>query len=100
MGKHSLNPGHLSPGQRIVVSIFSLVDKLGPKSNGQTLADTSQPVQRPWARLPPAFPRFFQILMLLGFIGGAAKCIGQRLENVNRTHLVQECGNLVLQKTP
>ena len=37
-------------------------------------------------------------LMLLRFIECAAKVSGQRLENVNITNLVLDCGDLVLQK--
>ena len=36
--------------------------------------------------------------MLLRFIEGTAYNTGQRLDNVNQTHLVVSCGMLVLQK--
>ena len=38
------------------------------------------------------------LLMLLRFIGGIALNSGQRLDNVNRAHLVLASGKLVLQK--
>ena len=52
--------------------------------------------QRPWV-LFSAFPSIFP-LMLLRFIDDIAKSSGQRLDNVNRTHLVLASGKLVLQK--
>ena len=36
--------------------------------------------------------------MLLGFNAGTAQYSAHRFENVNRTNLVLECGNLELQK--
>ena len=39
-----------------------------------------------------AFPRM-SLLMWLRFVNGTALKSGQRLENVNRTHLVPVCGN-------
>ena len=44
-----------------------------------------------------AFPIIF-LLTLLRFIGGTAESSGQRLDNVNRTHLVLASGKLVPQK--
>ena len=38
------------------------------------------------------------LLMLLRFIDGIAQNSGQRLDNVNRAHLVLASGKLVLQK--
>ena len=38
------------------------------------------------------------LLMLLKFIGGTAKNSGQKLDNVNRTHVVLASGKLALQK--
>ena len=52
--------------------------------------------QRPWvlfSALPSIFP-----LIFLRFIDGIAKNSGQRLDNVNQTHLDQASGKLVLQK--
>ena len=45
-----------------------------------------------------AFPRIF-LLMLLTFIDWTAQNSGQRLDNVNKTHLVLASGKLVLQKS-
>ena len=45
-----------------------------------------------------AFP-WICIFVLLTFIEGTASNIGQRPDNVNRTHLVLDSGKLVLQKT-
>ena len=43
------------------------------------------------------FPKNF-FLMLLRFIDGTAKASGQKLDNVNRTHLVLAIGKLVLKR--
>ena len=44
-----------------------------------------------------AFPRIF-ILMFLRFTGSTNLNSGQRLDNVNQTHLVLVSGKVVLQK--
>ena len=52
--------------------------------------------QQPGVRFS-AFPRI-RLLMLLRFFDGTAYNSGQRLENVNRTHLLPASGKLVLKK--
>ena len=52
--------------------------------------------QQPLVRFS-AVPNFF--LTLLRFIDDMAKNSGQRLDNVNQTHLVLASGKLVLQKS-
>ena len=48
----------------------------------------------------PSIPKFFseEILKLLSLTHGTAENSGQRLDNVNRTHLALASGKLVLQK--
>ena len=48
----------------------------------------------------PAFPIFFsdEFLMLLSLTDGTVLKSGQRLDNVDQTHLVLASGKLVLQK--
>ena len=53
--------------------------------------------QQPWVPFS-AFPKNF-LWVLQGFIDGTALYSGQRLYNVNQTHLVLASGKLVLRET-
>ena len=50
--------------------------------------------------LNPSIPKIFleEIYKLLGLINDTAWNSGQRIDNVDQTHLVQASGKLVLQK--
>ena len=78
---------------------------LGPVSIHKELAigglHSTEVAQLPLTQQPRVrflvFPITF-LLMLLSFIEGSTSNSGQRLENVNGTHLVLASGKLVLQK--